>query len=560
MTDGRWRFTSIRRDMRIAFIAFLVLFAGACVGQRPRARFLDVTAATVPPEPGHAVETGLCASPDSRPDAAYPLRLQLLGTDRQTYRRMERVAMDVRISNVSSAPVLVPSSPIPIRRLDRPVSGYRHAGLEFVLIDAKRRRFATDTFVLYGTPATDTLARLEPGESITFRVPAMLSGSGFQDERNPILYPAPGLRIAVAMWLFAPDDERFRCRFEPSVNTLPVAIGPTIAAVAAARSDGRPPIVRAIDPEPTSADQVVRIAGYRLGADDREHASVTFSNGSVSLAGRVGDSSYASNDRSNGLQTLSVTVPREAYAGTWHVTIHRGGVSSPPFPLRVDEWQAPRIDATSPAHVTPGSAAIVRGANFRYHDRLELTDSRGVVYPIGGGALSDQVDIFVPPYVAEGPATIRIRATKDGEAVFSNSTSVTVIRGPAQPVRAMRQPTKGVAQEASDAGAIVDVIRVGPSDQIVNLTEGPDRPETFNAVTGDLLVFHFTHSVDGDAIVRFSGRDGSIQRRSVRQDEYHAAVRLPEKMNSGPWRIDVRKETGRRHWLPIRMIVHKRPD
>ena len=279
--------------MRFALTALLLLFNAGCADRMSRARFLDVTTATVSTEPGHTVEAGPCGGGDfTRRHAPYPLQLQLLGTDRRTYRRMERVAVDVRIKNVSSEAVLVPSSPRPIARRDRPLSGYRHAGLEFVLIDAKGEKFSTDTFVLYGSPAiADSLVRLEPGESITFRLPAMLSGNGYQDERNPILYPAPGMRIATEMWLFAPDEERFRCRFASSANSLPIAIGPTIAAIPEPRYDGRPPVVQEIAPLTTSADRVVRIAGYRLGADHSEEVGVMFSNRSFSLNATVGNSS-----------------------------------------------------------------------------------------------------------------------------------------------------------------------------------------------------------------------------------------------------------------------------
>lgn len=247
-----------------------------------------MTTATISPEPGHGVEAGPCYSGDLARHEPYPLELQLLGTDCRTYRRMERVAVDVRIKNVSSEAVLLPWSPTPIAERNRPLSGYRHAAFEFVLIDLQRRKFATDLFVLYGSPAiAGSLTRLEPRESITFRMPAMLSGNGAQDERNPILYPAPGLRISTEMWVFAPGEERFRCRFGFSANSLPIRIAPTIAAVPEPRDDGRPPVVRDVAPLPTSADRVVRLAGYRLGADHSDEVDVIFSNGPLSRKRRL---------------------------------------------------------------------------------------------------------------------------------------------------------------------------------------------------------------------------------------------------------------------------------
>jgi hypothetical protein len=527
----------------------------------PRERFLDVTTATVSPEPGHGVEVGPCGSEDFARHVPYPLQLQLLRTDRRTYRRMERLAVDVRIKNVSSEAVLFPSSPTPIARRDRPLSGYRHAGFEFVLIDAKRGKSAIDLFVLYGSPAIPaSLIRLEPGESITFRLPGMLSTSGYQDERNPILYPAPGLQIATEMWLFAPDEERFRCRFDRSANSLPIAIRPTIAAIPEPRDDGRPPVVRDISPQPTSADRVVRVAGYRLGADHSDEVDVVFSNGPLSLKGNVGNSSYEWNDRSNGVQQLFVTVPPNVFPGTWHVTIQQRGTSSAPFPITIGEWPAPRIHLILPMAVTPGEDVILSGANFRVHDVVELTDAHGKLHTVRSSALGDQIDITVPPHVPEGSATIRIRARKDGQDVFSNSQVVRVTRAPVHPLTGARQPGGMDGQFTSAAAPEVDVIRVGPSDQVVVLFDGPDRPAIFNAVQGDPLVLHLSDATPDDVLVTFRGRRRSIQMQSVRQDEYNVRVRLPENMPRGPWRIDVqRKATGQRYQLPITMVVHKRP-
>ena len=210
--------------------------------------------------------------------------------------------------------------------------------------------------------------------------------------------------------------------------------------------------------------------------------------------------------------------------------------------------------------MTPGSDVILSGSNFRYHDVVELTDSHRAVHTVGGGALGDRVDILVPPHVPEGQATIRIRATKDGQDVFSNSQAVTVTGGSAHPRSGLEQIERD-AQATSAAAPTVDIIRVGPGDQIVVLSDGPDRPVSFNAVEGDPLVFHFINAADGDILVTFRRRRGSIQRRSAPQDQYNVAVRLPEKMVPGPWSIDVeRKATGENNQLPITMIVHKRPD
>ena len=284
----------------------------------PRERFVDVTTATLSPEPGHGVEVGPCDSGQPRRQAPFPLQLELLRTIGEPTGAWSASRLTCASRTSRAEPIVFPSSPTPIARGDRPPSGYRHAGFEFVLLDPNRAKFATNLFVLYRSPrVTGSLIRLEPGKVMTFRLPAMLSGNGYQDERNPILHPAPGLRIATEMWLFAPGDERFRCRFESSVNALPIAIGPTIAAVPEPPDDGHPPVVREITP--ASGNREMRVAGYRLGADHTDHVDVIFSSGPLSLTARIGDSSYESNNRSKGLQELLF---RSERCVRWHVERH----------------------------------------------------------------------------------------------------------------------------------------------------------------------------------------------------------------------------------------------
>jgi hypothetical protein len=117
------------------------------------------------------------------------------------------------------------------------------------------------------------------------------------------------------------------------------------------------------------------------------------------------------------------------------------------------------------------------------------------------------------------------------------------------------------AEGSSTVASIVDVVRVGPSDQIVVLHDGPDRPASFNVVEGDPLVLHFENATAGEIVVTLRARRRSIQVRSVRQDEYNVAVRLPEKLAPGPWDVEVQnKATNARYQLPMTMVVHERPS
>lgn len=68
------------------------------------------------------------------------------------------------------------------------------------------------------------------------------------------------------------------------------------------------------------------------------------------------------------------------------------------------------------------------------------------------------------------------------------------------------------------------------------------------------------NAMAGEITVTFKAGRRSITLHSVRQDEYSVAVRLPEKMAPGPWRIDVhRKATNEAHQLPMTMVVQEGP-
>jgi hypothetical protein len=57
------------------------------------------------------------------------------------------------------------------------------------------------------------------------RLPGIFSGSGYQDARNPVLYPDRDMRLKVGVSMFAPGDVRFEVfHTEPSEHTLPIKI------------------------------------------------------------------------------------------------------------------------------------------------------------------------------------------------------------------------------------------------------------------------------------------------------------------------------------------------
>jgi hypothetical protein len=139
---------------------------------------------------------------------------------------MDRIRYDVSITNTSDQPVTLPWSPVPINRRDRPPTGYRHAFVELMFERTGYDDWVADHFVLSGAPTVEGSLRIvHPGETVVVRMAGIFSGSGYQDARNPVLYPTPGLQIGVAISMFAPGDEMFRLSEDaPSENTLPITM------------------------------------------------------------------------------------------------------------------------------------------------------------------------------------------------------------------------------------------------------------------------------------------------------------------------------------------------
>lgn len=80
------------------------------------------------------------------------------------------------------------------------------------------------TFVLYGAPTvTGSLHVVDPEETVVVRLASIFSGSGYRDERNPVLYPNADWRLAVGVTIFAPEDEMLsQSEGAVSENTLPI--------------------------------------------------------------------------------------------------------------------------------------------------------------------------------------------------------------------------------------------------------------------------------------------------------------------------------------------------
>jgi hypothetical protein len=223
-----------------ATLIVFVAFSASCANTHA---FLDVTRVDVRPEPGHSVEFGFlgggCSTGASsgervptvvvcnelaKTNTTLPLRVSLVKLDRGAYRRMDRVRYEVSITNMSGDAIIFPWSAKRINRRDRPAHGYRHALFELIIKKSGYQVAAVDSFVLYGAPTVPgSLRVIRPNETVIVRLPGIFSGGGYQDARNPVLYPDSDRRITVDVAVFSPDERDFNFH-TTSGHTLPITM------------------------------------------------------------------------------------------------------------------------------------------------------------------------------------------------------------------------------------------------------------------------------------------------------------------------------------------------
>ena len=375
-----------------------------------------------------AVETGAVMLGASGGHEPFPVRLQLLATDRGTYRRMETLVYDLRLVNTSKTPVVLPWSPHPIRRVDRPPMGYRHAMIELV----DQASGSLGSFVLYGSPnVPNSLKRLAPGESVVVRVPAVLSRVG--DGAHAGVGAPAELKLQVKVSVYAPDDPLFRGYHSGrSDNALSVRIAETIPTTPAPAPYVDPPEIVAVSPLPAVPGTVIRLEGFRLGVDRESPPTVQFvKNGSVLAVVPTGGFSYTPNNRERGPQSVVVTVPGGAEPGEWQVVVDASGRRSRPFPVLVQPPTAPRLERLWPAKVNPGSSVTVWGAHFRDAESHEILDASGRVVGSSGSSMSgDSFGFIVPADATAGEMTVRVRARTTAGELTSNSLPFVVTSDP----------------------------------------------------------------------------------------------------------------------------------
>jgi hypothetical protein len=190
------------------------------------------------PPPGSLDE--FMSSPSS------PLDVTLIAVDKPAYAINESIVFDVRFTNNSGQPVILPVSHRPIYPskeeypplLDAYPKGYRHILFQLHVkkgsVGAISKTIDTlgemgpvaFNYALFGSPdVPGSLRRLDPGHCLTFRIHGCLEIS-FKDDRKEILNEtSTAMSATLAVYLYQPKDPVFGKFMWPGVsNSLPIAI------------------------------------------------------------------------------------------------------------------------------------------------------------------------------------------------------------------------------------------------------------------------------------------------------------------------------------------------
>jgi hypothetical protein len=391
--------------------------------------FLDVTHAVVRVEPGHSLEAGTSSWPPA-PHRPFPLRVELVRIEPRLYRTMEVIVYDVRLENVSTTPVVIPWSPVPIMRRDRPSAGYRHAMIALSLSAGEQHGVYADAFVLYGAPTVPhSLKCLMPGERATIRLPATIA----RMQRLDVTDETPRMPIEISaraeVSVYAPNDPAFALtEHETSFNTRPLSFLPTTPAVIVQPHHWSSPHITAVSTRAISPDCEIRLEGYRMQADDRIPTFAHLSKGDIRVKADVaGGEIDVSNEPDGSPQALEVHLPPDVTPGDWHLVVERAGQSSAPIAITIGAVGSPRIAELSPRSLNPGGEFWVFGSHFRRSDRLDVIDANGRAHDDLLFHLScEELAGEIPQDFPAGLATVRIRAQDhDDDEANANANNAT---------------------------------------------------------------------------------------------------------------------------------------
>jgi hypothetical protein len=361
-------------------------------------------------------------TPASRRDAAFPIRVRLLRTDRKQYRRMEVAIYDVSFENVSKSPVVIPWAAESATSPPPGTPGEQWLTVEFVLTRGNGADAPLRGIPLHGAPAfPGTLRTLAPGERVIIRASARLnSESSTDDVTNAMLSGSINVRAKVLV-MFGRGAGTSPARVLASENTLAFRIVPTVSPFPIPPPTHEPPVILAVTPAVASPGTIIRIDGYRLGVEYFLRPGVVgpspryyLSNGSTRVPLLLKGRSLTGPDSNTSRQMVQVEMPEGVLPGAWNVlAVVDGAEASSPYPIEASEWKPPHIDRLTLERVNPGDIVGIGGSNLGPDASIEVTDSTGRLVD-RGRRTGNGSTFIVPREAADGQASVKVRVLRDG--------------------------------------------------------------------------------------------------------------------------------------------------
>lgn len=194
------------------------------------------------------------------------------------------------------------------------------------------------------------------------------------------------------------------------------------------------PELTRITPEVAPPGTGVELAGYRLGAEQKDKVWVFFSQSEVRHTAKPDGSGYENANLREGPQELRVIVPDGLLPGRCEVIVEVDGQRSAPYTIEIGPLAvAPLLKSLKPQWAQEGETIWVKGRNLSGSDGIELIDAEGQTHVIQGnsGTSSALTAAFrVPPNLPEGEARVQMIERRSGADLRSNTLSLWITRGP----------------------------------------------------------------------------------------------------------------------------------
>jgi hypothetical protein len=200
--------------------------------EKPDDNFLDLTKYAPPARAaGHEEQTasgtvevvggsGIPKTPE------LPLKITLLGLDKESYTLGDKGFFDISLENISSEPTFIPWSPdssIKAPSEDNAAPGNLHAVISLLVGPTVATGQRADAYGLYGSQSVQgSLKKLEPGQKVRIRIPCTWQ---FFDEETPTrLLKHPTQRLLVRAQIFLNSSKRITHLPAASANSLVVEL------------------------------------------------------------------------------------------------------------------------------------------------------------------------------------------------------------------------------------------------------------------------------------------------------------------------------------------------